>query len=422
MQPDDVLALAGDSFFMKAINRVFARRGEELSRPPRITYVRFKPDTSCVLGLGVDDVPVGYVKFFLNGDATACVEKYASRAKGDGWVEAVPDQPAALFRFPLDRSVVGLPHVVEPQRLKHTLHAAVPEFSQSGQRVRAKRTRLQILRYKPERRGVIRADIQLRDERTGATSRRTLVVRAYADDRGETVATALRQLEDSIRATDAGLRVPHVLGYHSQRRIVIQPWCPGRSWLDHPDLKSGCIATARALRTLHELPIPPGLQPRDPFREARTVLTDLVAFGDPELATRAKEVSAGLVPPAGLNPAVVHGDLHYHQILLGDDDTPTFIDWDEVHVGDPREDAGNLLAHLHLLELDQRLPRSSARGLRESFRHESGGRPGLAPYVALHLAKLALVPFRNLRPDWRSETLRLLARADEVLARSEVAS
>ena len=84
------------------------------------------------------------------------------------------------------------------------------------------------------------------------------------------------------------------------------------------------------------------------------------------------------------------------------------------------QDPGNLLAHLHLLELEGRLPPEAAGRLRAVFVEEAGALPGLDVFVAAQLARLAAVPFRNLRPRWRDATSALLERALRILQESEV--
>ena len=53
------------------VRRAFERHGAAPPRDVAIDYVRWKPSTSCVLGLrGADGPPaqIGYVKIFLTGD------------------------------------------------------------------------------------------------------------------------------------------------------------------------------------------------------------------------------------------------------------------------------------------------------------------------------------------------------------------
>jgi len=428
VQWDEVRSLVDSNGLTEAVGRACERRRETPPVALNVDYVRFKYGTSCLLGLssgGAVPCDFGYLKVFEAGDARTCARKYAPRAGEHGWVEEIPQLGGVLFRFPLDRTVSSLPSVTEMGRLKHVLHAAVPEWSPATRRVRARKSELRLLRYKPERRGIARADVRLRNEADGTAMRDAIVAQAYGDDRPLLV----RRVGDHLGAWTASLgseapfRVPRVRGVDAERRILVRDWCEGTDWgdtLGTPAFEEGCRAAARALRRLREAPLPDAVPASTPLAAAEAVLADLTAVDEPIISASARELSHDLprlLRECGREtPVLVHGDFHYHQFLLDDTGGPhTLIDWDECRVGDPREDAGNLLAHLHLLELDGRLDTAEARRLRSLFREEAAAPADLDPYVALQLVKLSFVPFRNLRPDWREATWRLLERAGTIL-------
>jgi len=428
---DDVLALQEDGRLREAVDRAFERRGEDLPSRLDVDYVRFKRGTSCLLGLGDGTgLPngLGYVKLFESEPARTCVEKYRAREKERGWVEELPELNAALFRFPLDRTVDGLGVVSDVAKLKHVLHASVPDWSSDTFRIRGRKSAAAMLKYKPERRGLAAARLALRDERSGEALERRVVVQAYADGSGARVHRILRHLASRPVAGDAALRVPRPLGYDASRRILSQEWVPGVEWaahLGHPMFGAGCRLAGRILRELREVDLPDGLAVSDPFAGARTVLDDLADVDDCTVRSTAGELARELdllsrrTKP--LPPVLCHGDFHYHQLLVAEDArSATLLDWDEARIGDPREDTGNLLAHLHLLALDGRVPPSEDEQLRNRVLEETGPMPDLATFVALALVQLAFVPFRNLRTDWRSATGRLLERAGKILAGSKV--
>src|SRR5206468_3955858 len=82
--------------------------------------------------------------------------------------------------------------------------------------------------------------------------------------------------------------------------------------------------------------------------------------------------------------ALVHGDIHFAQILTADDgpgtacaghesprsgrEGPVILDWEWAHAGDPEEDLGNLAAHLYwVLGEEARAPwHALARGYAEA--------------------------------------------------------
>lgn len=421
MRPADVRRLISDEDFRASVRRTFGEAGVDLPLPLPIHYVRLKPETGLTLGLG-GDAPCGYVKVFAVGDPDECVRKYESRAKAGGWVRRIEGAPAVAFGFPLDRGLNGLPHVMEPQRIKHLLHREIPDLSPEKWRVRAKRTRIDLLRYKPERRAVVRVRLAVRHAATGVDGVRDLVLRAHADDTWahtlEIVPTIARHLDEPHPA----FRVPTVRGADPERRLVVQEWVSGRAWHPAETNRSEVDQLVRAIRRLRDLPVPPGSEPTLPFAEATAVLEDLAAVSDAELASLAESLATEFVNEPDLAPAtLVHGDLHAHQFVLGQSgEPPAILDWDRAHAGDFREDLACLLSHLHLMELDGRLPHASGRELRETLTTQLGAPRGLGSFVAAQLAKLAFVPFRNLRPDWEARTTDLLRLALEVLATAEV--
>ena len=427
MRPADVRQLIADEAFRASVRSVFRDAGTELPTPLPIHYVRLKPETGLTLGLGTgagSGLPGGYVKVFAVGDPDECVRKYEPRAKAGGWVRRVPGVAAVAFGFPLDRSLGGLPHVVEPQRIKHLLHRELAELAPDGWRVRAKRTRIELLRYKPERRAVVRARLAVRHDPTGEDGVRDLVLRAHADDTWAHTRATIPQIDRWLAEADRAFRVPKVLGADPERRLVIQEWIPGRPWNPAATNRSELDALVRAVRRLREFAAPSDADLVLPFGEAITVLEDLVAVAPADLAATAAALAESLArfeSRPDLDPTLVHGDLHAHQFVLGNDaEPPAILDWDRAHVGDFREDIACLLGHLHLMEMDGRLPPAAGRELRETLTRELGAPRGLEWFVAAQLAKLAFVPFRNLRPDWETRTADLLRLALEVTTATEV--
>jgi hypothetical protein len=438
MPPDDLRRLVTSEALRSGIRDAFRKHDAAVFPDVRIDYVRYKPDTSCVLGLRATDgtdVPLGYVKVFLNGDPDACLRKYRRRAKDDAWAESLPDLPAVLFRFPLDRNVRGLPVVTNLAKLKHLLHEVVPELSADGDRVRARKSRVSVLRYKPERRCIVRADVRTKG-RDGSVGEKRIIAQAYGDETGGRVYRVMKRLRMPDALRSGNLRTPRPVGYHRDRRILLQEWADGVPWgetLQGSLAFRGSQAAARCLHALHALEpedLPPLPSPVEAAGEAGRVLLDLARVGPARLARTAVALGGDLRHASGevtpREPAVVHGDFHYGQLLLGAAGA-TLIDWDEAGAGDPRLDVGNLLAHLHLVELDGRVSSADAARLRLGFLETclADRRPheDLGFFVALHLAKLAMVPFRNLSPDWSGASLAIVERAREILVRNvEVAA
>lgn len=418
----------------------FRARGEAIpDGAPAISYVRFKPDVGCLLGVhagasGADGgrrvgapEPLGYLKIFVDSHAAAeCVTKYRPRERNGGWVELLPDARTVFFRFPLDRNVRGLRFVTDVNRLKHLLHAGTADFEPHGLRVRGGRSRVELLKYKPERRCIVRADLAVRDERTGERGARQIVAQANGDDSAADVLRVLRHLRE--HGDRGALRVPRPLGYDASNRVLLLEWVEGEelgATLQSVRAEETCAATGCVLRELHATPPPPGppIPSAEPVRErVLRILFDLARTGGGSFASRAKDLRvrlAGALHDVGAAPpCLIHGDFYFHQVIVGSDGC-RIIDWDETAPGDARADVANFLAHLHLRELQGALDAERAERLREAFLdgyRDGGAVPAaLDTFTAAQLVLLCLSPFRGLAPDWRERCEAILDRADSLL-------
>jgi aminoglycoside phosphotransferase (APT) family kinase protein len=130
----------------------------------------------------------------------------------------------------------------------------------------------------------------------------------------------------------------------------------GEATLDDPTRVEIGRSLARFLRRLHDAEVTHEL-PADGNRRAdmsvrvpktREQLEELEAAGlwqRPASVDRLLETAEGLPPPDVV--AVVHGDLHFRQVLVGDDGSPTgVIDWVDVCRSDPAIDLSMLWSYL----------------------------------------------------------------------------
>ena len=130
----------------------------------------------------------------------------------------------------------------------------------------------------------------------------------------------------------------------------------GEAALDDPTRLEIGRSLARFLRRLHDAEVTYEL-PADGNRRAdmsvrvpktREQLEEVEAAGlwqRPASVDRLLEAAEGLPPSQAL--AVVHGDLHFRQVLVGDDGSPTgVIDWVDVCRSDPAIDLSMLWSYL----------------------------------------------------------------------------
>ena len=174
------------------------------------------------------------------------------------------------------------------------------------------------------------------------------ILKVYHDDRVESVAAVMRAL------IAAGVAVPRVLDIDSVRRLMFLEYVPGVAFWSQPAHLSREVMAgmARQLARLHDtktdvagaLPeVAHGAREWLHFQEARTDLA--TAF--PSLRPRLERLVTMLgTPPENAVPALLHGDFHPAQFLVGAGE-PRLIDWDNVCSGDPMYDLARFASHLY---------------------------------------------------------------------------
>jgi aminoglycoside phosphotransferase len=312
-----------------------------------------------------------------------------------------------FFVFPFDRKIPGLRLLTDPGKLKRFVNDALANGP--DRRVSAKRSRTELLRYKPERRAVMRADLGIVDGGGDVIERRQVHLKAYADGTGERTHRVMRFLEEHS-ARLGGLGLARSLGYAARERVVAQEALPGEQLVLKRDGRSCVRATGAALAGLHaletgSLPVNDNQTASGLLSEVRSGATYFESIAAEEPALRMASIAERLavrLPEA--RTAVVHGDFYAHQVLVNGD-AVAFVDFDEGGAGDPRVDIGNFIAHLRLQSMQE--PGSVETGIETSFLEGYASGRGTSDevdwFTTACLARLAVAPFRALRPDWNRE-------------------
>ncbi|HSK21776.1 MAG TPA: phosphotransferase [Egicoccus sp.] len=314
------------------------------------------------------------------------------------------DDRIAVWRFPNDPFLPGLPSAVHYGRVRELLDALGGPPGTVGLRTRA---------YRPTRRAVV--EVTVTDASSPdpvAASGRVLYLKVLAGRRAEELAGMHRQLITTVP-------VPRVIGVATGQGIVA--------------LEALAGATLReALLTDAQLPEPVALVELSQ-RFAASGLTskrDPVAFADP---TRHLDFLTDVVPAAAADlrriaadvaaleaPLVpVHGDLHDGQLLLTGGRVTGVLDVDGSGPGHLAGDAGNLVAHLEVIghvwpDVAERAG-TYAAAVAEAYRPVVGDRP-LALGTAAAWIALATGPHRAQDPGWRTETEVRVAKAIAAVA------
>ncbi|MEK7314742.1 MAG: phosphotransferase, partial [Candidatus Eisenbacteria bacterium] len=257
-----------------------------------------------------------------------------------------PSDPWCLYlAFPNDRAVRGLSAGADSLRLGNRLRGPAFDLASEGWRVRARSTVIELVRWKPGRRAVLRARLRLRHDGSDASGARTAYVRVYPIVAAPELARRWRFGAGSGDVTGS----PELLGFDQERGLLLTAERPGVPWAVAGNDLAVWRAVGGTLQRLHARDAAllggAGRSDVDDSDFARSVLRDLGVWA-PALAARADALGRRLESMAAtLRPAKnapLHGDLGMGQILL-DGARHSLIDWDESTIGDPHWDAASLV-------------------------------------------------------------------------------
>jgi len=350
----------------------------------RHSYLRYKPGTSCVAGL----IPMNDALEVWSA-MTVPPARWAQLRRRPSWTEG-PVQ--ALF---LDEALT----VLVPLRLERRLRTARALVDPDARArllgsLGLENCALRVLRYKPGRRIVLRAD--------GPEGPRA-VVKLHAD------ASAFdRAAAGAAHASRCG--GPELLATAKDAGAIAVAWVPGRTLGPADDPGDFALAGA-TLASHHARAVEARLPPID-VTAPGTALGALGAL-EPALMSDARRIAARLPDlPSGCAVAL-HGDFSADQIVLGSSGT-SIVDWDRAASGPAARDLGSALARLDLDRLRGIDTDDAAQGLLDGYAEVVAPPPtaDVAAYRAHALLALATDGFRERHPHWDEEIVAVLRRVE----------
>ncbi|MDH3224918.1 MAG: phosphotransferase [Gemmatimonadota bacterium] len=307
-----------------------------------------------------------------------------------------------LVAFPLDRAMRDLRRAIRVKWVRRWLESA-GILSRQGSRLSRRRSRVHILSYRPERRAVLRLDGRLEDD-----TEVQAYLRLQADPN-----VARRSWAAGRALGRAGLPGPRPLG-RPRPELVVESAVPGRPRPPGSVSSDSLRALGALLARIHDVEAPEDLKPTtgEAVRVAATrCVEDLIPL-HADLGTRAmhclRELGQG---PTGNAGALLHGDLHFGQVLF-DSDQPALVDWDRSSGGNPSEDLGTL--HAHLLARHATLAEESMNQVLAGYEAQGGvlRTDEVRWYRGHALLRLVNMPYRALRSDWEGQTAEILGWAE----------
>ena len=307
------------------------------------------------------------------------------------------DQRVAVWRFPFDPHLPGLPHATDDAAVAGLL-------SRFG--FGAARPRLEVRAYRPGSRGVIQV--------TG--ERGTLFLKVVRPVR-------VRRLHERHRTLRrVGVPVPPSLGYTDEGVVVLQA-LPGETL--RAVLRSGAGPLPDAedvLRLLDRLPASLAVgAPRRSWLDRVAYYADVLAAVLPEEGDRVRHLAEAITAGATAGPVVpVHGDLYDSQLLVQGGEIIGLLDIDTAGAGDRVDDLGCLLGHLSVLARAAPQQAAVIDGLGSAYLAAFARAVPDAVELRRRAAAVALAlatgPHRVHQNGWRSATKRRLDVAESWLA------
>lgn len=356
------------------------------------TYLRYKPGTSCVIALVPPDGALGALAAM-----TYPPERYAevrARAKwqiGPEPVHYFDDICTALVPLRHDRKVTAARKLGSAEQRQDYLR-----------HLRLDGAALELLRYKPGRRLVLRAELP---------SGQAAILKAYEKSGFPSALAGARHADQHAGA--------HLLSVDAERYGIASRWVVGAPLDPSHSPTDAFRAAGRELARLHMAAPCPGsvLRTTDLGPAAAAHLLPRVAGAISALALSVSEELKCLSPA----PCIIHGDFSADQVVVRDGHA-TVIDWDRMAIGDPARDLGTFQARLDLDVIRGTVAPETAgaasEGFLQGYARERGSVPdGLAPHRAAALLALATEGFRDRRPGWAQETEAVLSLVETLLPR-----
>jgi aminoglycoside phosphotransferase (APT) family kinase protein len=385
------------------------------SRDATITYLRYKPRTSCLCAYRISTA-AGTVDVYAKAFRSGPHQKLRHWITGPASPAPVRQHRRAslrwglgISRFPDDRRLEALTDLHDARRRARILASALADHQAWPG------AELATLRYKPERRYVAR----LSDGQ-----RPVAALKLYGD--GFLHARARARLFRSVES----LTIVPCVAESARHGILMFEWVPGSSLQELLQQGSGIDAAETAglaLAELHGQDVGEILaEPAGASGRAVRAAAGSIAATCPRLALRARAladtVSSALDESAhSLVPS--HGDFYAEQVI------PTaggaaILDLDRACLAHPAADLGTFAGHLTRAALRRGSPpahlEAAVDALLEGYarRRPVPASAQVSAYTAAALLRLATEPFRRHEEDWMPLTEALLVRVDHAIGQT----
>ncbi len=389
---DALLCPDSDEVLLARVVRHLALQGGPRPVAARMTYARWKPHVSltALYRIEFDEGASSYVtwKKYADGKAREIGLSYAPDRRAEAHATRLAAFAAeaadglCLYGFPTDRELPGLARALNLRRTARHLNAAE---LWPGESVRARDSRAELVRYKPEHRAVLRLDLAT-VHKDGTRAGHRIAVRVLAPEAGARVVAA----RNAYMSSPTPVLAPRLVTTEERTGLLFEEWLDGESG------RSGDFSEVEAAGTLlaqlHRSPLP--AQAVEARANSRAELAALFAV-DAELEKRFAELP---LEQSAAPITWIHGDFHPDQLLCTPAGARALLDWDALRPGQPVEDLATWIADEIAADPTRDLARAG-RPLLTAYARAGGEVPSdarLRAHVGTELTRRAAAGLRRI--------------------------
>jgi hypothetical protein len=360
-----------------------------------MTYARWKPGVSltALYRIEFDDGASSHVtwKKYADGKAREIALSYSPDRRAEAQATrlaafaALAADGLCLYGFPTDRELPGLARVLNLRRTARHLNAAE---LWPGESVRARDSRAELVRYKPEHRAVLRLDLGT-TQQDGTRAAHRIAVRVLSPEAGARVVAA----RSAYMSSPTPVPAPRLVTFEERTGLLFEEWFDGLSGRSNDFREAEAAGTL--LAQLHRSP--PPAQTVEARPHSRAELAALFAV-DTELAMRFAELPLDQVAA----PITwIHGDFHPDQLLRTPAGARVLLDWDALRPGHPVEDLATWIADEIVVDPTRDLARAG-RSLLDAYARAGGEIPSdarLRAQLGTEVTRRAAAGLRRIEAD-----------------------
>jgi aminoglycoside phosphotransferase (APT) family kinase protein len=383
-------------------------------RAGQATYVRYKPQTNCLVTYRLQ-LAAGETFVYAIAHCVNAQDKLSKTEQGDNLGSAlgpgyiiVTELALVIYGFPNDRKLKALSRLADPttrQQLFQRLLPECPEFW-TGDVIH--------LRYKPERRYVARLQ----------ANGRQVLVKFYTDEDYANVYAGARAF-----TSKPALRVAQLLGHSHRHQAQAWEWLSGQP-LDEA-LQAAQVAPHMLYQVVSALAVLHARKRKRLIHYAKAADAAAVQAAAaavtaicPQWSERTQDLARHLTArfeSTTFTECAIHSDFSADQVLLLEDGGVGLLDLDNVGMGDPMADLGAFAAQCYQDTLRDLLPLARAEQLTnelvEAYRllaPHAWDAARFQTHLVARLLRLAPEPFRRREPDWVETVAGTLQLAEEI--------